>query len=856
MATPTVTPQTAASLFFTGAHSVRADVEKLATANPPRGFVVGPAGSGKSNVLRDLHDLLVRDGLQVRMADDELDIGAVPASEVLLVDNLATLSPTRQDAVLRRAGDPDAALVAASRPWPRSATTAEVSRRLESSAPVIVLGQVTRADLISYRAEKGQRIPPECLDDILTLTGGISWLVSHALSHHDEAECRDAHHAALRHVLEQRIAHRLDSVDDRLRRTIQAICLGPRQLMTELDDPATTDDLIAQGYAEGLLLRNGRPVPVVSSAVRAAVPVHRIVQLSATVAEGIEHGKSDDQGWLNGIEDARIGSALAAQADRFVASQPQRAADLYQAARASGLEQPDLTLRQAQAAWATGDLDTAASFADAALADDELSNDAQAAEIAASVWAARGMMSTASEVYLAIPPHTSKARAVAAMTHAGAGQADPLAELSQVAANGNGTAGGANAPSTLNIAMRMLGEGLQASLATEPPVSTLTQLVRASELFTSSRATDPLPELPAVIAAAVAVGAGDLKTARSVIDSAIAGGQGGSWAVRRLLLVQAWLALQGERLAAARESLAQAEELRSPTAPRDELLRQTILVSLARRYGDVPALEATWYEAIDAIRHVEVDLYTLLPLSSLIAAAARVGDATTLAPHLARGLEILRQLGSPPLWSTHLRWAGVQQGILLNKPDSLAPHARALVAAARHNHVAETMAHAGGIWVAVLAGTVDADAVEAAARALAEAGLAWDGARLASHGARKTDDRKVATRLLACARELHPPDSTRRPTTTAATTRAADAPVNAGQPAAEVESPLSEREMEVARLVLQGKTYAEIGQTIYISPRTVEHHIAHMKRRLSASSRSDLIGKLRLVVDASTGETP
>ena len=60
----------------------------------------------------------------------------------------------------------------------------------------------------------------------------------------------------------------------------------------------------------------------------------------------------------------------------------------------------------------------------------------------------------------------------------------------------------------------------------------------------------------------------------------------------------------------------------------------------------------------------------------------------------------------------------------------------------------------------------------------------------------------------------------------------------------------------MARLVLQGKTYAEIGQTIFISPRTVEHHIAHMKRRLSATSRSDLIGKLRLAIDVSEGETP
>ena len=53
----------------------------------------------------------------------------------------------------------------------------------------------------------------------------------------------------------------------------------------------------------------------------------------------------------------------------------------------------------------------------------------------------------------------------------------------------------------------------------------------------------------------------------------------------------------------------------------------------------------------------------------------------------------------------------------------------------------------------------------------------------------------------------------------------------------------------MARLVLQGKTYAEIGETIFISPRTAEHHIAHIRRRLGATSRSDLIAKLRVVVE-------
>jgi DNA-binding CsgD family transcriptional regulator len=138
---------------------------------------------------------------------------------------------------------------------------------------------------------------------------------------------------------------------------------------------------------------------------------------------------------------------------------------------------------------------------------------------------------------------------------------------------------------------------------------------------------------------------------------------------------------------------------------------------------------------------------------------------------------------------------------------------------------------------------VDADAVEAAAHGLASAGLGWDGARLAGHGASRSNDRKVSARLLSCARELHPNEVARKAPRD-------DEERTASSPSDNVV--LSERELDVARLVLQGKTYAEIGETIFISPRTAEHHIAHIRRRLGATSRSDLIGKLRVVVDEPT----
>ena len=71
---------------------------------------------------------------------------------------------------------------------------------------------------------------------------------------------------------------------------------------------------------------------------------------------------------------------------------------------------------------------------------------------------------------------------------------------------------------------------------------------------------------------------------------------------------------------------------------------------------------------------------------------------------------------------------------------------------------------------------------------------------------------------------------------------------DAAAPAPEAAQLLSERELDVARLVVEGKTYAEIGAAIFISPRTAEHHIANIRRRLDATSRSDMIAKLRVLL--------
>jgi len=52
---------------------------------------------------------------------------------------------------------------------------------------------------------------------------------------------------------------------------------------------------------------------------------------------------------------------------------------------------------------------------------------------------------------------------------------------------------------------------------------------------------------------------------------------------------------------------------------------------------------------------------------------------------------------------------------------------------------------------------------------------------------------------------------------------------------------LSEREVEVLRMIALGHTNAEIAQELYLSVRTVETHRAHIQQKLRLTARSELV---------------
>jgi non-specific serine/threonine protein kinase len=55
---------------------------------------------------------------------------------------------------------------------------------------------------------------------------------------------------------------------------------------------------------------------------------------------------------------------------------------------------------------------------------------------------------------------------------------------------------------------------------------------------------------------------------------------------------------------------------------------------------------------------------------------------------------------------------------------------------------------------------------------------------------------------------------------------------------------LTRREREVAKLVAQGLTNRQIAEALFVSERTVDHHVSNILKKLSVSSREQVASRL------------
>jgi DNA-binding NarL/FixJ family response regulator len=58
---------------------------------------------------------------------------------------------------------------------------------------------------------------------------------------------------------------------------------------------------------------------------------------------------------------------------------------------------------------------------------------------------------------------------------------------------------------------------------------------------------------------------------------------------------------------------------------------------------------------------------------------------------------------------------------------------------------------------------------------------------------------------------------------------------------ATLESPLSQRETDVLKLLISGKNYKKIGESLFISPFTVRRHVSNIYEKLHVKTRSEVI---------------
>ncbi|MEU6830912.1 LuxR C-terminal-related transcriptional regulator [Nocardia beijingensis] len=760
------------------------------------------------------------------------------ARPALIIDNAHTLSQLDLEYLCNAVESGHRTMVIATQPRPHDPRLRMLADAVARRGRVVDLRPLGVADMAPFARELGMMVPRQVAQHIHVQTAGIRGGVVAALTAACSARL-DAGIAAVDTAVATWARGLLDNLEPDLLETLVVATTGTGLDSSELTEvlgveQAVAQELIDRARASALVTDADLLLEPAVAPLRTLLGDRRFVAverrlLSARLEAGLLRDRTALQLAESGVRDPRLADFLVAAAEQA----GRDAVRYYAAAAAAGAELDLIALRWAEAAARTGDGDTAMRLAEPMLARSGSTGAelATAVRICASVLTRRGLVGRAAQLYTWLGGHrVGPDWAVGATVLCLAGDVAGAQEMSASATKWPPTEAGAHA----RLIATALADTVEPGNNTAAAVSALVQAAHAD-----AGVDRFLPCTAASIATLLSLGTGEPRRAQDALRRAAASGL----RCHQLDVLAAWTAMLGgdERAAAATVAALDHDRLDM----RDRLLAHGVAVGLARRSGDHTALARAWQAAYPLFDDVQADLLALLPIGELWLAAIRMRDERRITPLVDAALALLRRLNDPPAWSNAFHWYGVQAAIAHESPEELLPHARALKAAAeagdRH---AAVLADAGRTWVLVLRGQVVSAPVHAAVAALTEIGMTWDGARLASEAALATPDSATATALLKLARtvraDARPQEPQARPAAPAA--HNGDAPPPPVPPQAAI---LSEREREVAELVLLGLTYREIGARLYISAKTVEHHVARIRRRVGARSRSELLSMLR-----------
>ncbi len=458
--------------------------------------------------------------------------------------------------------------------------------------------------------------------------------------------------------------------------------------------------------------------------------------------------------------------------------------------------------RLADRAWRDGDLTVAIEAADRALArgDDP---DGLAAGVAAAAAAADGALFDAADRWRQVASIMDGS----AGAQAGGRAALAAALLGDVEAAGRDLAGARERlPGAAPRGLTVLLDGAAATLAAVSGEFDAAAR-RLAGLAVATVPADPMAsERWDDLAVTVMIAGGADRLARETLAATP------DQRTTRRRLLAAWLDLRTGRLADARAGLAAAGG--TPILRRDAVLAAATAIGLARRAGDDDALRATWHRVAPVVAGADVEVLLLDAWGELSVGAALVAPLERDSIEAAMAAAVDRA-GGPSWGVATLAWWALQRAVVAGEP--------AAAAAAQLTAVAgdDPRAAAARVWASIT--TVDAAAVRSAAEALADADRPWEASTLCGAAASRLTDAAAVRDLLGAARALRVTAATEPRTV----------------------SGLSTRERSVGELLLDGLTQKEIGARLYISPKTVEQHVARLRQKLLATNRSELIAALR-----------
>lgn len=769
--------------------------------------VVGVDGSGRTHRLVDgtegratlaLHPDLV--GAEVAdLLGSARETGALVLADdadLLAGDVLALLvDAVRSGQSLRMSRRPVAATPALGR----------LDALVAATGDVVELGPLDAAGVGAMLARiRGAPVDPAEAESVRQASAGLPVYV--AAAGHDDASASGRVRA--------RISHQLARIGPRHQRLLELLALADdvhddvlaRALDT--DRQGLSAALSALRLAGLVVPGTDHLVPVVAEAVRAALSPASQREIHDALARALLASSGPGAAAQLRAASAQTPQAIeayVAEGERIRYDAPDRAAEWFDLALASGAP---------AAAVAAGVAETAVLLGQPVVPDPTAAADPRVA-IALGVGAAhQGRPARAAELLLAAPGAGPALAVVPLMAGGDLARAEGIATTTTTT-----TATAATAPAVVGLLA-------DAACALVEPARAVPLLIEAAEALEA--APDVLlPDTPHAVGSVAALVAGDVATAEHLLVRACDEGVGGPAGLQRHRLLLAWLwATTGRTDRARAELLAVAGE-RAQFPGRERLLVAAVRAALARRSSEASQLREAWTEARPVLARRTVDLLAAPVVEDLVVAAARMREPDLVAATLDDLEAAVARLGDPVAWRVLVGWTRLQAAVATEDTAAADAAATALVGLVPSSARQRALVAAAPVWAAALAGQVDLAVVAERAGALADAGADWDASRLCGNAALRTTDAAASRQLLERARDF------------------ADSPARGEDGAGGALGGLSEREVEVARLVVAGETYKVIGARLFLSPKTVEHHVARIRTKLGAASRAELIALLR-----------